>query len=77
MGNLESLGDAVTGGVIGRALEPGAGEAKGHLHEGRCLNCGAALTGPYCSVCGQQAHAHRTLSAFLRDLIHGVLHFEG
>ena len=26
MGNLESLGDAVTGGIIGRAVEPGAGE---------------------------------------------------
>ena len=77
MGNLESLGDAVTGGVLGRAVESRAGEAAGHTHESRCLNCGAELTGPYCSACGQQAHAHRTLGGFFHDLLHGVLHFEG
>ena len=77
MGNLESLGDAVTGGVIGRAVEPGAGEADGHTHEVQCLNCGAELTGAYCSQCGQKAHVHRSLKGFFHDLLHGVLHFEG
>jgi len=78
MGNFEALGDAVTGGVVGRAVEPKAGEgADGHTHEANCLNCGAALTGPYCHSCGQHAHVHRTLSAFFHDFLHGVLHFEG
>ena len=78
MGEFEALGDAVTGGVLGRAVEPRAGEAAdGHTHERNCLNCGAALTGPYCSECGQHAHVHRTLSAFFHDLLHGVFHLEG
>jgi Protein of unknown function (DUF3667) len=77
MGNLEALGDAVTGGVVARAVEPQAGEGDGHTHETTCLNCGAALAGPYCHACGQHAHVHRTLSAFFHDFAHGVLHFEG
>jgi hypothetical protein len=77
MGNFEALGDAVTGGVIGRAVEPKAGEGDGHAHETKCLNCGADLAGPYCHECGQHAHVHRTLSSFFHDFLHGVLHFEG
>jgi hypothetical protein len=77
MGNLEAIGDAITGGVVGRAVEPKAGEADGHTHEANCLNCGARLEGPYCHECGQHAHVHRTLSAFFHDFAHGVLHFEG
>ena len=46
MGNLEAVGDAITGGVFGRAVEPKAGEAEGHTHETICLNCGASLAGP-------------------------------
>ena len=34
MGDFEALGDAVTGGMLGRAVEPKAGEAgDGHTHE--------------------------------------------
>ena len=78
VGNVEAFGDAVTGGVLGRAVEPKAGEAaEGHTRERHCLNCGAALAGPYCHECGQHAHVHRTLSAFFHDFLHGVLHFEG
>jgi hypothetical protein len=78
MGEFEAIGDAVTGGVIGRAVEPKSGEAgDGHTHEANCLNCGAALAGPYCHQCGQHSHVHRTLSAFFHDFAHGVLHFEG
>jgi hypothetical protein len=76
MPDLEAIGDAVTGGVVGRAVEPGAGEP-GHTHETACLNCGTPLSGPYCHQCGQHAHVHRTLSAFFHDFLHGVLHFEG
>ena len=79
MGNLESLGDAVSGSLVARAVEPNAGEAgaDGHTHETNCLNCGAELAGPFCQQCGQHAHVHRTLSAFFHDFLHGVLHFEG
>jgi uncharacterized membrane protein len=77
MGELEAIGDAVTGGVLARAVEPRAGEGDGHTNEVNCLNCGSALAGPFCHECGQHAHVHRTLSAFLHDLLHGVLHFEG
>ena len=77
MGDFEAVADAVTGGMLGRAVEPKAGEGGGHTHEKHCLNCGAALTGPYCHECGQHAHVHRTLGAFFHDFAHGVLHFEG
>lgn len=78
VGNFEAVGDAITGGVIGRAVEPKAGEgADGHTHETRCLNCGTDLAGSFCHQCGQHAHVHRTLTAFFHDFLHGVLHFEG
>lgn len=78
VGEFEALGDAVTGGIVGRAVEPKAGEgADGHTHETNCLNCGTELTGNYCHACGQHAHVHRTLAAFFHDFLHGVLHFEG
>ena len=77
MGNLESLGDVVTGGILGHAVEPRTAEAGDHATGGTCLNCGAPLSGPYCHQCGQEANVHRTLAAFFHDLLHGVLHFEG
>ncbi len=78
MPDLEAIGDAITGGLVGGAVEPGAGEAAdGHTHERNCLNCGTALAGDYCFHCGQRAHVHRTLSAFWHDLVHGAFHFEG
>ena len=77
MSEMGAVADAVTGGVLGRAVEPTAGEGKGHTHEANCLNCAAPLTGPFCHGCGQHAHVHRTLGAFFHDFAHGVLHFEG
>jgi hypothetical protein len=78
MPDLEAVGDAATGGVIARAVEPRAGEAaNGHTHEKNCLNCGAELTGDFCHECGQKAHVHRTIAAWWHDLIHGVLHLDG
>jgi hypothetical protein len=79
MGEFEAIGDAVTGGLLGRAVEPGAGEASadGHTNEKNCLNCGARLTGPYCSACGQKSHVHRSVRAFLQDFVQGLINFEG
>jgi hypothetical protein len=77
-GEFEALGDAVTAGIVGRAVEPKAGETSdGHTHEAKCLNCGTPLAGEFCHACGQHAHVHKTLTAFFHDFLHGVLHFEG
>ena len=79
MGDFEAIGDAVTGGLLARAVEPKAGEPgpDGHTHEQCCLNCGIMLTGPYCSGCGQKAHIHRSLRAFAGDFVAGIMNFEG
>ena len=79
MGEFEAIGDAVTGGMLARAVEPQAGEVgkDGHTHEKCCLNCGILLTGPFCSACGQKAHIHRSLRAFAGDFIAGLMNFEG
>src|SRR4051812_10994644 len=75
-GGLDSIGEAVTGGMAARAVEPAAGEGGGE-GQGACLNCGTALVGAHCHQCGQAGHVHRTLGAFWHDLAHSVLHFDG
>lgn len=75
-GDIEAIGDVVTGGLLARAVEPKAGEA----HEdgaGTCLNCGADVSGAFCAACGQKLHIHRTLGEFWHDLAHSVFHFDG
>lgn len=77
----EAIGGMAEAALVARAVEPSRGEAatdaSGHTTEGTCLNCGTPLKGPHCHGCGQKAHVHRTMRAFLRDLVHGALHFEG
>jgi hypothetical protein len=80
MDGLDAVGDAVTGGLLARAVEPQAGEAgkdDGHTHEKCCLNCGTRLSGPYCHACGQKAHVHRSVRAFFQDFVQGLFNFEG
>lgn len=79
MGDLDGVGDAVTGTLLARAVEPNAGDLSddGHTHERNCLNCGTRLTGPFCSACGQKAHIHRSIRAFFQDFVAGLLNFEG
>ncbi len=72
---IEGVGEAVTGGLIARAVEPQAGEAAKRV--ATCLNCGTGLVGEYCHRCGQSGHVHRTLRAFAHDIGHSVLHFDG
>jgi hypothetical protein len=44
----------------------------------RCGNCDTVLTGPYCSGCGQHAHASaRSLTAVLHDGWHDLTHVDG
>lgn len=76
----EAAGDVLTGAVIGGAVE-NAANAQGKrgygATEGVCLNCGAQVTGAYCSACGQRLNLHRTLTSIGHDILHGVFHFEG
>lgn len=76
-GELGAAGDIATGALIGRAIEPRAGEPGHGEHDGMCLNCGTALIGDYCHACGQSGHIHRTIASIGHDLLHGVFHFEG
>jgi hypothetical protein len=42
-----------------------------------CGNCGAALTGPYCSSCGQHAHeSARSVAVLLHDAWHLATHVD-
>ena len=79
MGEIDGIGEVVTGSLLARAVEPNAGEvgADGHTHERNCLNCGCKLVGDFCHCCGQKAHVHRSLRAFLADFIAGIMNFEG
>lgn len=72
---LEGIGEVVTGGLAARAVEPHAGEGRGH--DVACLNCGTELVGDYCHKCGQTGHVHRTLMSWWHDFAHGVLHLDG
>lgn len=74
-----AVGTATEGALYASAVEDSSGEPlrKGHFAEQSCLNCGTELIGPHCYHCGQQAHLHRTIGAFMHDLLHGALHFEG
>ncbi|WP_422344104.1 DUF3667 domain-containing protein [Parasphingorhabdus sp.] len=75
-GEFEAAGTAIEGALIAKAVESEGGDAAGK-HSGDCLNCGAPVTGSYCSNCGQPLHIHRSIGAFWHDILHGVLHFEG
>ena len=77
---VEGLGTAAEGGLFAKAVsgKQGGGPEleKGHFAEGACLNCGTPLVGDHCHACGQKAHLHRTLSAFMHDIAHGAVHFD-
>ena len=78
MDGIEAAGEAVTGALLARAVEPYAGEqGSGHTHERNCLNCGALLSGPFCAACGQKAHVHRSVRAFFQDFAQSLFNFEG
>jgi Protein of unknown function (DUF3667) len=74
---IEGIGDAITGGLAARAVEPDHGEGTSEHSETHCLNCSTELIGTHCHYCGQKAHVHRSISAIAHDLMHGVLHLDG
>jgi len=73
----EAIGTVAEGALLARAAEPRRGEGGEAAAAGTCLNCGTALMGTHCHGCGQRAQVHKTLGAFLHDLLHGAFHFEG
>ncbi|MNH53389.1 hypothetical protein D3C73_50780 [compost metagenome] len=73
--DLEAAGGAMTGGIIAGAIEKPTGQARDH--HTTCADCGAEVTGKFCSNCGQPAHVHRTLLHLGEELLHGVMHFDG
>lgn len=74
----DSIGTMIEGGLLGRAVEPAAGEAAGHAAaQIDCPNCGTSFRGQFCHQCGQKAHVHRSLAAIGHDIMHGVLHLDG
>lgn len=75
-GEGEAAGDVLTGAIIAGAIEGNAGK-QDPAARGKCLNCGAELTGAYCSACGQRVRLHRSLASLGHDILHGVFHFEG
>jgi len=74
----DSIGTMIEGGLLGRAVEPGAGEAAAHAAGPvSCANCSTRFEGHFCPECGQKAHIHRSLAAIGHDIMHGVLHLDG
>jgi hypothetical protein len=77
-GEAEAAGDALTGALVARTVEGDAGAQTTQRDvPGVCRNCGAPLSGAYCSTCGQAARIHRSLLSLGHDILHGVFHFEG
>ncbi|MCL4673622.1 MAG: DUF3667 domain-containing protein [Sphingomonadaceae bacterium] len=75
----DGIGTVIEGGLIGRAVEPDAGDGANDTRagSGACANCGAAVHSKFCAECGQKAHLHRSLAAIGHDIMHGVLHLDG
>jgi hypothetical protein len=74
----DGIGTMIEGGLLGRAVEPAAGDAAGHVAGPvTCANCQTVFTGHFCPECGQKAHVHRSLAAIGHDIMHGVLHLDG
>ncbi|MGQ5700927.1 DUF3667 domain-containing protein [Sandaracinobacteroides sp. A072] len=76
-GGLEDAGALVTAAAAAHVVDsPARGTAAAGLSESHCRNCGAALAGPWCHVCGQRGHVHRSLHEAVEEFLHGVLHFD-
>ena len=75
---LEAVGALATAGLAASQLGATVAAAPGTppAHGAQCMNCGAALHGTFCQVCGQRAHVHRSLLHLAEEVLHGVLHFD-
>jgi hypothetical protein len=75
--DLEEVGTLVSAGLAAHEVDaisiPARQDTETHAN---CFDCGAALSGAYCSKCGQAAHLHRSLLHLSEQFLHGVLHFD-
>ena len=71
---IEAAGALVTAGLAANALDRPAGDGG---QSGACANCGTALSGPFCSKCGQRALLHRSIGDVFHEFLHGITHFDG
>jgi hypothetical protein len=72
-GEMEAAGAMATAGLVAGAIEKGD---PGSAGEGGCLNCGAPLSGRYCSNCGQSAAPHRTLGGLVGEFAANLWNFD-
>jgi hypothetical protein len=79
MSEIEAVGDVLAGGVLSRTVEPSGGGSPidENGDAGNCLNCGNAVSGNFCDVCGQKRNVHRTIGAIGHELVHAILHLDG
>jgi hypothetical protein len=74
MSELEGILE--TGGALGVELAASALAERGHT-PGKCPNCGVAMIGPYCAVCGQERDTHRrSVFGLVHDLIIDIVSFD-
>jgi hypothetical protein len=78
MDSIEAAGGLITGGLIAKLLSrrQSRRQEAAEDHPGICSDCGAPVTGKYCSECGQPTHVHRSLLHLGEEMLHGVLHFD-
>jgi hypothetical protein len=72
--SLEAAGALATAAAAANAIDPD--EPRRPRHVQACLNCGAEVTGAYCSACGQKAHLHRSILHAAEEFLHGITHFD-
>ncbi len=71
----DAAGHLADAALLGAALERGG--AGRQQHDAVCGNCGAALDGRYCHVCGQRGHVHRSVLHLVEEFFHGLFHLDG
>lgn len=71
----DAAGQLADAALLGAAFEQGG--AGDQSHDPACANCGAALQGRYCHVCGQIGHVHRSVLHLVEEFFHGLFHFDG
>lgn len=74
MVDVDAVGGAVTGGLVGGAIEAPTGKAGEHRN--LCADCGTPTVGRFCHNCGNASHVHRTLLHLGEEILHGVMHFD-
>lgn len=73
---LESVGALATATLAASTLDGTHDNHVNAAEHGPCANCGAAIAGPFCRMCGQSAHIHRSLLHLIEEVLHGVWHFD-